>query len=114
MSRERESETSFSSPTNHYGYRHAFVWRMRLARWRAVMSFTVVSTSFSSSSLKFDLRSQPAAVVLSPIDRRHDSGGTRPLRISSQMHIMLARNSSRFMCALDRSRSGIIHRQAKP
>ena len=85
-----------------------------MGRWRAATSFTVVSTSFSSSSLKFDLRSQPAAVVLSPMDRRQDSGSTWPSRISSQMHMMLARNSRRFICALDKSRSGIIHRQAKP
>ena len=83
MSRERESETSFSSPANHCEYRHAFAWRMRLARWRAAMSFTVVSTSFSSSSLKFDLRNQPFAVVLSPMDRIHDSGCTWPSSIFS-------------------------------
>ena len=113
-SRESESETSLSSPLNHCAYRQASAPWMRDARCLAATSFAVVSVSSLFSSWKLDFRSQPVAVVLSPIDRIQDCGGTLPFRMSSQMQMMLAMNSKRLMCARDRRWVGRGHRHARP
>ena len=64
-----------SSPQNHWVYKQdKDSWTIR-ARWWAAASFAIVSVSFSSSFVKFNFRIHPIAEVLSPMDRRHDSGG---------------------------------------
>ena len=65
--------------------------------YRAAISFAVVSVYDSLVSLKLNVRSQLVAVVVSPMERRHDSGGMSPSMESSQMQTMLARNSRRLM-----------------
>ena len=66
-------------------------WTIR-ARWRAAESFAIVSVSFSSSFVKFDFRIHPITEVLSPMDRRHNSGGMALLMMSTQIQTMLPRN----------------------
>ena len=113
-SRDKQSDTILSSPGNHWLYSMALTCCMRRVRCRAASSLHVVSVSSSDCSLKFDFRSQPTAVVLSPMASKHENGGIRRATMSSQIHTMLERNSRNFMCARARRCDGISHRHAIP
>ena len=111
---KRESDTSLSSPWNHWVYRQdRDSWTIR-DRWRAAASFSIVSVSFSSSCVKFDFCIHPISEVLSPMDRRHDSGGMALSIMSTQIQTMLPRNSSRLMWDWLRRCTGMSHLQAHP
>ena len=111
---ERESDTSLSSPRNYWVYRQEKdSWTIR-DRWRAAASFAIVSVLFSSSCVKFDFCIHPIAEVLSPMDRRHDSGGMDLSMMSTQIQTMLPRNLSRLMWDRLRRCTGMSHLQARP
>ena len=71
-------------------------WTIR-ARWWAAASFDIVSVLFLLSFVKFDFRIHTIAEVLSPMDKRHDSGGMALSMMSTQKHNMLPSNLSRLM-----------------
>ena len=65
---------SLSSPRNHWVYsQDKDSWTIQ-ARSRAAASFAIVSVSISLSFVKLDFRIHPIVEVLSPMDRRHESG----------------------------------------
>ena len=67
ISRESESDTSFSSPGNHCEYRLELDSIIVVASWRADRNVSVCSVLVSSSSRKFDFRNHLDEVVLSTI-----------------------------------------------
>ena len=87
---------------------------MRRARCRAASNLHIISISSSGFSLKFDFLSQPEAVLLSPMARRHEDGWMRFPRISSYIHTMLDKNSRKCMCARAKIGVGISHCHAIP
>ena len=113
-SRDRQSDTSLSCPGNHWEYSIVEDCLRSWTRWRAVEVLAVVSWSSSSDGWKLVRFNQPVANVLSPKASKHDSAGVSPSMISIQMHIIDARNSSRFMCAWPKRFLGNSSLQAFP
>eukprot|EP00978_Attheya_sp_CCMP212_P004473 scaffold9753_cov35-Attheya_sp.AAC.1 len=91
---------------------------MILADFRARMRLSFISSwdslEPSRSLLKLDLRTQPAAEVLSVIARMQDSEVRRPSRTSIQMPMMTARNSSILMLSRPSHGMGVAQRQSCP
>jgi hypothetical protein len=83
---------------------------MSFANCRAVVSWTASSTF----SVKLDFLSHPAADVLSAWHSKQDVGSIFESKISIQMVIRQARNSSEFSEVLSLQSSGIINLHARP
>jgi hypothetical protein len=112
-SRKKTSAVPLSLPGNHWEYSITCATRRMQAMCREASR-----CSQWLCSGKFDFRSHPADDVLSPWARRHEKGGIRPARISSQIATMPPKTLKRFRvtpsCIPTRQSGGSSIRQPTP